>query len=97
VLPSSGRSNCFMSPTLSLRRCVACHDCLDRQAPGCQHPCLLKHSATCAACTRLLPAGFWAVQNFVRPLRISLALALAPAFDKAITRLGEKLNIPKGW
>lgn len=42
-------------------------------------------------------AGFWAVQNFVRPLRISLALALAPAFDKAITQLGEKLNIPKGW
>jgi hypothetical protein len=44
----------------------------------------------------LLPAGFWAVQNFVRPLRISLALALAPTFDKAITRLGEKLIIPKG-
>jgi hypothetical protein len=42
-------------------------------------------------------SGFWAVQNFVRPLRISLALALAPTFDKAITRLGEKLNIPKGW
>jgi hypothetical protein len=42
-------------------------------------------------------AGFWAVQNFVRPLRISLALALAPAFDKAITQLGEKLSIPKGW
>lgn len=41
--------------------------------------------------------GFWAVQNFVRPLRISLALALAPAFDKAITNMGEKLNIPKGW
>lgn len=42
-------------------------------------------------------SGFWAVQNFVRPLRISLALALAPAFDKAITQLGERLNIPKGW
>jgi hypothetical protein len=42
-------------------------------------------------------AGLWALQNFARPLRISLALALAPAFDKAITALGEKLRIDKKW
>jgi hypothetical protein len=40
--------------------------------------------------------GFWALQNFARPLRLSLALALAPAFDRAITAVGEKLNIKKG-
>lgn len=41
--------------------------------------------------------GFWAVQNFLRPLRISLALALAPVFDTAINRLAEKLGVKKGW
>ncbi|WIA15561.1 hypothetical protein OEZ85_002191 [Tetradesmus obliquus] len=42
-------------------------------------------------------AGLWTLQNFARPLRISLALALAPAFDKAITGLGERLGIDKKW
>eukprot|EP00878_Enallax_costatus_P004200 GHUV01004430.1.p1 GENE.GHUV01004430.1~~GHUV01004430.1.p1 ORF type:complete len:219 (+),score=52.32 GHUV01004430.1:219-875(+) len=42
-------------------------------------------------------AGLWAMQNFARPLRISLALAMAPAFDKAITTIGVKLNIDKKW
>jgi hypothetical protein len=37
------------------------------------------------------------VQNFLRPLRISLALALAPVFDTAINRLAEKLGVKKGW
>lgn len=37
------------------------------------------------------------MQNFARPLRLSLALALAPAFDKAITNIGLKLNIDKKW
>jgi len=41
-------------------------------------------------------AGFWALQNFARPLRLSLALALAPAFDRAITGIGEKLRVSKG-
>jgi hypothetical protein len=45
----------------------------------------------------LLPAAFWAVQNFARPLRISLALALAPAFDKAIDRVAAVLGIDKRW
>jgi hypothetical protein len=45
----------------------------------------------------LAAAAFWAVQNFARPLRISLALALAPAFDKAIDRLGAVLGIEKKW
>jgi hypothetical protein len=31
-----------------------------------------------------------------RPLRLSLALALAPAFDRAITAIGERLNVSKG-
>ncbi|KAK9841801.1 hypothetical protein WJX81_004041 [Elliptochloris bilobata] len=30
-------------------------------------------------------AGFWTVQNFVRPLRFSLAIAIAPLFDRFIT------------
>ncbi|KAI8475692.1 MAG: hypothetical protein J3K34DRAFT_517126 [Monoraphidium minutum] len=41
-------------------------------------------------------AGFWALQNFARPLRLSLALALAPAFDRGITSIGQRLKISKG-
>lgn len=37
------------------------------------------------------------MQNFARPLRISLALAMAPAFDRAITRIGTTLGIEKRW
>jgi hypothetical protein len=51
----------------------------------------------CCCCCCCCCAGLWTLQNFARPLRISLALALAPAFDKAITGLGEKLNIDKKW
>ena len=29
-------------------------------------------------------AGFFTVQNFVRPLRFSVALAMAPLFDRFI-------------
>ncbi|KAK9789044.1 hypothetical protein WJX73_008966 [Symbiochloris irregularis] len=32
-------------------------------------------------------AGFWTVQNFLRPLRFSLALAMAPAFDRGILEI----------
>ena len=31
-----------------------------------------------------LYGGFWAAQHFVRPLRFSLALFMAPVFDKFI-------------
>jgi hypothetical protein len=37
------------------------------------------------------------MQNFARPLRISIALAMAPAFDLAITRIGQILKIDKKW
>lgn len=35
------------------------------------------------AAQELLPycAGFWTIQNFIRPLRFALAVAMAPAFD----------------
>jgi len=42
-------------------------------------------------------AGLWAMQNFARPLRISLALALAPAFDKIINLIAEKTRLDKKW
>ena len=40
-------------------------------------------------------AGFWTLQNFVRPLRFSLALLLAPAFDKFMNMLSLRLHISK--
>lgn len=40
-------------------------------------------------------AGFWTLQNFVRPLRFSLALAMAPVFDKFINQLALRLHISK--
>eukprot|EP00879_Flechtneria_rotunda_P007349 GHRR01007710.1.p1 GENE.GHRR01007710.1~~GHRR01007710.1.p1 ORF type:complete len:229 (+),score=67.54 GHRR01007710.1:484-1170(+) len=42
-------------------------------------------------------AGMWAIQNFARPLRLSLALALAPAFDRVINTIGDKLHVDKKW
>lgn len=42
-------------------------------------------------------AGLWAMQNFARPLRLSLALALAPAFDKAIGQISHKVGVNKNW
>ncbi len=35
----------------------------------------------------LLIAGFWTIQNFVRPLRFSVALAMAPLFEKGISAI----------
>ncbi|KAK9916626.1 hypothetical protein WJX75_005064 [Coccomyxa subellipsoidea] len=32
-------------------------------------------------------AGFWTIQNFVRPLRFSVALAMAPLFEKGISTI----------
>jgi len=40
-------------------------------------------------------SAFWMAQNFVRPLRFSAALALAPAFDKFIDFLSTKLKITR--
>jgi len=40
-------------------------------------------------------AGLWTIQNFVRPLRFALAMAMAPAFDKVINWLSDKLRIGK--
>ena len=34
-----------------------------------------------------LTAGFWTIQNFVRPLRFSLALAMAPLFEKGMSKI----------
>ena len=37
-------------------------------------------------------AGFWTLQNFLRPLRFSLALAMAPFFNSVITFLETQLQ-----
>ena len=37
--------------------------------------------------------GFWTVQNFLRPLRFSLALAIAPAFNRLISSLEARLGL----
>jgi hypothetical protein len=37
----------------------------------------------------------WAVQNFARPLRFSLALALAPVFDRAICWAAGRTGLDK--
>ena len=41
-------------------------------------------------------AGYWTLQNFVRPLRFSLALALAPAFDAFIGATQRRLGVSRG-
>ena len=40
-------------------------------------------------------AGFWAFQNFLRPLRFSLALTLAPAFNSIISYLEASFRLPR--
>ena len=40
-------------------------------------------------------SAFWMAQNFIRPLRFSLALAMAPAFDRFIDFLSAKLRISR--
>lgn len=42
-------------------------------------------------------AGIWAIQNFLRPLRISLAIGLAPVCDRAMGAVSQRLGIAKGW
>ena len=41
-------------------------------------------------------AGFWMAQNFVRPLRLSAALAMAPLFDKFITTVEKRAGMSRG-
>lgn len=42
-------------------------------------------------------AGLWTMQNFVRPLRFTLAVAMAPAFDNIINIIGSRLEIGKRY
>ena len=42
-----------------------------------------------------LYAGFWAAQHFIRPLRFSLALAMAPVFDKFINFVQHKTQFKR--
>ena len=44
--------------------------------------CAVSDSVLC-----LLISGFWTIQNFVRPLRFSVALAMAPLFEKGISAI----------
>ena len=40
-------------------------------------------------------AGFWTIQNFVRPLRFSLALALAPVFERFLSTISKTTSLSK--
>ncbi|KAG2435441.1 hypothetical protein HYH02_011941 [Chlamydomonas schloesseri] len=40
-------------------------------------------------------AGLWTVQNFLRPLRFSLAIALAPFFERLILWISGKTGLDK--
>ena len=42
-----------------------------------------------------LCAGFWTIQNFVRPLRFSLALALAPVFERFLSTISRSTKLSK--
>ena len=39
--------------------------------------------------------AFWMTQNFIRPLRLSLALAMAPAFDRGIDAIAARLRVTR--
>lgn len=40
----------------------------------------------------MMPAGFWTLQNFIRPLRFALAVSLAPVFDGIINFIQNALG-----
>lgn len=40
-------------------------------------------------------AGFWVVNNFIRPLRVGLALAISPYFDKVVLAFENRLKVNK--
>ena len=41
-------------------------------------------------------AGFWVFNNLVRPLRLAVALGVAPAFDRIVANIQTKLRVNKG-
>lgn len=42
-------------------------------------------------------AGLWVMQNFLRPFRLALALALAPAFNSFIDMVSNRTGLNKKW
>jgi hypothetical protein len=40
----------------------------------------------------LCPAGFWTIQNFVRPFRFAVAVAMAPAFDSFMSFVQDRFQ-----
>jgi hypothetical protein len=42
-------------------------------------------------------AGIWAAQNFLRPARFALAVALAPSANRLIDWVGEKTGLGRKW
>lgn len=40
-------------------------------------------------------AGLWVTSHFLRPVRLSLAVAAAPAFDAAMTTIARRTGLPK--
>lgn len=74
--PSLLAEHCSLLGMLRGSSCLACR--------------LLRPHAPCMQASEGSPAlhaGFWTVQNFVRPLRFSVALAMAPLFEMGLTRI----------
>lgn len=44
----------------------------------------------------LIYAGLWTANNFLRPLRISAAIALSPLYDRAIDRVVARTGLQRG-
>ena len=73
---------------------AACSGCQQR-SNTCMSWCDLcdVHQVRHAVC--YLSAGFWTIQNFVRPLRFSLALALAPLFERFLNTVSRTTGFSK--
>ncbi|CAK0896739.1 unnamed protein product [Prorocentrum cordatum] len=41
-------------------------------------------------------AGLWLLNNLIRPLRIALAVAVAPVFNRALDRIESALSVKRG-
>lgn len=40
--------------------------------------------------------GLWVFNNFVRPIRVALAVGISPLFDRAVLGIQTRLNVSKG-
>jgi predicted PurR-regulated permease PerM len=40
-------------------------------------------------------AGFYVISNFLRPIRVTLAIAIGPYFDRLVNWIQKKTKVPK--